>query len=64
MPKNYYIVNENGIQNDYNCYYRFLILLCLIAVIFLICNFYLNYKINITTILILLIIAIVCNYTL
>lgn len=61
MTKQYYIVNKNEIQNDSNIFYTLLLLLCVVAGIIFICNYFLNYKINITTILILLVIVILCK---
>jgi hypothetical protein len=64
MAKQYYIVNKNEIQNslsDSNIFYTLLLLLCIIATMIFICNYFFNYKINITTILILLVIIILCK---
>jgi len=67
MAKQYYIVNKNEIQNnsdtliDSNIFYTLLVLLCVVATIIFICNYFFNYKINITTILILLVIIVLCK---
>jgi len=61
MAKQYYITNKNEIQNNSNIFYTLLLLLCVVAGIIFICNYFLNYKINITTILILLVIVILCK---
>jgi len=61
MAKQYYIVNKNEIQNNSNIFLTLLLLLCLVAGIIFICNYFFNYKINIITILILLVIVILCK---
>ena len=59
MTKQYYIANSNYADSELNTntdiFYGLLVLLCVVAVIVFIFNYFLNYKISITTILILLI---------
>ena len=61
MTKQYYIVNKNEIQNNSNIFYTLLLLLGIVATIIFISNYFLNYKINVSTILILLVIIILCK---
>lgn len=67
MAKQYSIINRNEILNETsdssnsNIIYTLFLLLCVVATIIFICNYFFNYKINITTILILLVIIVLCK---
>lgn len=71
MSKQYMIVNKNDLDyentnydSNSDIFCTLLILICVIAAIVFISNYYLNYKINITTILIILIVILLCKYIL
>ena len=67
MAKEYFIVNRNNQssnQNGYDVVNVFLILICLISVVLLICNYFFNYGLSSTTlgtIVVLLILLIICK---
>lgn len=61
MSKQYYIVNNNEIQTNCDIFYTLLILLCLLASITFICNYFLNSNIKIAPILILVMVVILCK---
>lgn len=61
MAKQYYIVNKNEIQDNSNVFYTLFLLLCVVAATIFISNYFFNYKINVTTIFILLLIVILCK---
>jgi hypothetical protein len=65
MSKKYFITNDNTDNSDYNLISsNFLVLLCVIAVIIFICNYFFNFNINLMTILIIFVIVILCKYIL
>lgn len=76
MAKKYFITNDNDNDNDNDdvivnnsnylshIFFTIFIWLCIAAIIFIICNYFLNYNINISTILIISIIIILCKYIL
>lgn len=66
MTKKYFITNENkaSFANTSDILFTLLVLLSFIAIMIFICNYFLNYNVDFTIIIILFIIILLCKYIL